>query len=124
MVRTGGGVTTTRLKEPRGRHVTGGWTSHAGSPNALVAHARPWPKAYAVAAVRDETSSLVKMLDRWRATVFSLKTSSAAIWALLRPLATSLTTPPSRALRPAGKDAGASSSATSSAAGPAPTRRK
>ena len=30
------------------------------------------------------------MLERWRATVFSLSTSSAAIWALLRPDATAV----------------------------------
>ena len=47
------------------------------------AQASPRSYAYAAAAVRDPTSILVKMLDRCRATVFSLSTSSAAIWALL-----------------------------------------
>ena len=44
---------------------------------------RPCSKAKALAAVRDETPSFAKMFCRWRATVRSLTTSSAAISRLL-----------------------------------------
>ena len=43
------------------------------------AQTRPWRKANAVAAARDETPSLAKMFWRCRRTVWSLITSSAAI---------------------------------------------
>lgn len=54
------------------------------------------------------------MLERWRATVFSLRTSSVAIWLLLRPAATRRRTSTSRAVRPAGNLAGCSSRSASS----------
>lgn len=39
----------------------------------------PCSYAYAVAEARDEIPSFVKMFLRWRATVFSLSTSSPAM---------------------------------------------
>ena len=51
-------------------------------------------------ADRDETPSLVKMLLTWRATVFSLITSSSAIARFVLPVATRRTTSSSRAVSP------------------------
>ena len=59
-------------------------------------HINPCSYAYAAAAVRERTSSLVKMLERWRATVFSERTRPAAIWGLVRPVATRRSTSTSR----------------------------
>src|SRR5436309_5826205 len=51
-------------------------------------------KAKAVAAVRDETSSLEKMLLTWRATVLSLMNNSVAISLFDLPFATRARTSP------------------------------
>ena len=50
--------------------------------------------------VRELTSILLKMFDKCLATVFSLGTSSAAICALLRPVAASRSTSTSRSVSP------------------------
>ena len=55
-------------------------------------------KAYAVAAARDETPSLPKMLLTCRSTVRSLSTSFSAIARLVAPVATSRSTSSSRGL--------------------------
>src|SRR6266699_1515739 len=60
----------------------------------------PCSYAYAVAAARVDTPSLVKMLLTWRATVFSLMKSAAAIARFDLPEATRRTTSTSRADRP------------------------
>ena len=62
----------------------------------------PCSCAYAAAAVREDTSSLVKMLLRWRATVLWLSTRTRAMSGLLRPSATSRSTSSSRSVSPAG----------------------
>ena len=53
-----------------------------------------------MAAARDDRPSLVKMLLTWRATVFSLMNSSAAIARLVLPAATRRSTSTSRAVSP------------------------
>ena len=59
-----------------------------GSAHSRVVQMRWCAYAYAVAADRDDTSSLVKMLLRCRATVFSLMNSSVATARLVLPTAT------------------------------------
>src|ERR671923_2624746 len=56
--------------------------------------------AKAVAAARDDTPSLVKMLLTCRSTVRSLRTKSAAIALLVRPAVTSRRTCSSRCVSP------------------------
>lgn len=63
---------------------------------------RPSLRAYAVAAAREETSSLVKMLLTCRATVRSLMPSAEAICRFDRPAAMSATTFTSRFVSPPG----------------------
>ena len=62
--------------------------------------AMPVRSSHAVAAAREETPSLDKMLPRWWATVRSLRTSSSAIWRFVLPRATSRSTSASRSVRP------------------------
>src|SRR5262245_51919102 len=64
--------------------------------------------AYAVAAARLETSSLLKMLLICRATVFSLRSSSPAMTLFVRPVATSRRTWSSRVVSPAADRSAAS----------------
>src|SRR5438477_21564 len=74
----------------------GRWEGHF----YVAADFNPCSYANAVAAARVDKPSLVKMLLTWRATVFSLMTSSVAIARLLLPLATRRRTCTSRADRP------------------------
>src|SRR5512132_1579030 len=65
-----------------------------------LGHTRRCSYAYAVAAARDDTPSLVKMLLTCRSTVRSLRTSSAAMALLVWPVATRRSSCTSRAVNP------------------------
>jgi hypothetical protein len=71
------------------------------------------------AAERGDDVSLVKMLDKCRATVFSDRNRMAAISGLLRPAATSRSTSTSRGLSPHGASSLAHLSSPSRAGGSA-----
>src|SRR5215211_5279483 len=91
---------------------TPGRRATSGEPRILLVRPDGWfpvagqripcSNAYAAAAVREPTPSLVRMLPTCRSTVFSLRNSSAAIARLLLPAATSASTWTSRALSPPG----------------------
>ena len=52
------------------------------------------------ASIRLRTPSLPRMLETWTVAVLGLMNSVSAIWALVRPIATSASTSCSRGVRP------------------------
>src|SRR5680860_1684336 len=115
---------SSRTRSPGHRAMCATWEETYGSIYPRAGGTRRCSNAYAAASVRVDAPSLMKMLDRCRATVFWLIESSCATSLLERPIATSASTSTSRSVSPPGSGRCPLNLATLLASGNAPRRSK